>query len=143
MRDRFQRSRDLMTHGLRDAGFTVLDAAATYFLCVDLKASGIEIDDEAFAATAVEHAGVAVIPISAFRRAGAVAASRAPVLRQEGRDDRCRRGGDGEGAGVVRVKPADDAAQLLELFGIAHAGRLVSHLADRRSRNRQGDRRGS
>ncbi len=25
------------------------------------------------------------------------------------------------------MKPADDAAQLLELFGIAHAGRLVSH----------------
>ncbi len=66
MRDRFQRSRDLMTHGLRDAGFTVLDAAATYFLCVDLKASGIEIDDEAFAIAAVERAGVAVIPISAF-----------------------------------------------------------------------------
>ena len=66
MRDRFQRSRDLMTQGLRDAGFTVLDAAATYFLCVDLKASGIEIDDEAFAIAAVERAGVAVIPISAF-----------------------------------------------------------------------------
>ena len=66
MRDRFQRSRDLMTTGLRDVGFTVLDAAATYFLCVDLKASGIEADDEAFAATAVEKAGVAVVPISAF-----------------------------------------------------------------------------
>jgi len=66
MRDRFQRSRDLMTAGLRSAGFTVLDAAATYFLCVDLKASGIDVDDEAFAATAVEQAGVAVVPISAF-----------------------------------------------------------------------------
>ena len=66
MRDRFQRSRDLMTEGLRGAGFTVLDAAATYFLCVDLKASGIDVDDEAFAATAVEQAGVAVVPISAF-----------------------------------------------------------------------------
>ena len=66
MRDRFQRSRDLMTQGLRDAGFTVLDAAATYFLCVDLKASGIDADDEVFAATAVEQAGVAVVPISAF-----------------------------------------------------------------------------
>src|SRR6476661_71026 len=66
MRDRFQRARDLMTAGLRGAGFTVLDAAATYFLCVDLKASGIDVDDEAFAATAVEQAGVAVVPISAF-----------------------------------------------------------------------------
>ena len=41
-------------------------SAATYFLCVDLKASGIEIDDEAFAIAAVERAGVAVIPVSAF-----------------------------------------------------------------------------
>ena len=40
MRDRFQRSRDLMTAGLRGAGFTVLDAAATYFLCVDLESVG-------------------------------------------------------------------------------------------------------
>ena len=42
MRDRFQRSRDLMTEGLRNAGCSVLDAAATYFLCVDLKASGLK-----------------------------------------------------------------------------------------------------
>ena len=31
-----------MTEGLRAAGFAVLEAAATYFLCVDLKASGID-----------------------------------------------------------------------------------------------------
>jgi aspartate/methionine/tyrosine aminotransferase len=66
MRDRFQRSRDLMTQGLRDAGFTVLDAGATYFLCVDLKASGLDSDDESFAAAAVSEAGVAVVPLSAF-----------------------------------------------------------------------------
>ncbi len=66
MRARFQRSRDLMTGGLREAGFTVLDAAATYFLCVDLEASGIALDDESFAQAAVEQAGVAVVPISAF-----------------------------------------------------------------------------
>lgn len=70
MRDRFQRSRDLMTDGLRQAGFTVLDAAATYFLCVDLKASGLDVDDETFAATAVERAGVAVVPLSAFAESG-------------------------------------------------------------------------
>src|SRR3954447_7846502 len=35
MKRRFERARDRMTHGLRDAGFTVLDAAATYFLCVE------------------------------------------------------------------------------------------------------------
>jgi N-succinyldiaminopimelate aminotransferase len=66
MRQRFERARDRMTDGLRAAGFTVLDAAATYFLCVDLRASGIELDDEAFAAAAVEQAGVAVVALSAF-----------------------------------------------------------------------------
>ena len=40
MRDRFQRARDLMTEGLRGRGFAVLDAAATYFLCVDLRRFG-------------------------------------------------------------------------------------------------------
>jgi N-succinyldiaminopimelate aminotransferase len=66
MQRRFARARDRMTEGLRGAGFTVLDAAATYFLCVDLKASGIAMDDDSFAAAAVEKAGVAVVPLSAF-----------------------------------------------------------------------------
>jgi N-succinyldiaminopimelate aminotransferase len=66
MRDRFQRSRDLMTAGLREAGYAVLDAGATYFLCVDLEASGLKLDDESFATAAVAKAGVAVIPLSAF-----------------------------------------------------------------------------
>ena len=66
MRARFERARDRMTEGLRAEGFTVLDAAATYFLCVDLHASGVAMDDEAFAAAAVEQAGVAVVALSAF-----------------------------------------------------------------------------
>lgn len=66
MRDRFQRSRDFMAEGLRGAGFATLDVAATYFMCVDLAASGIALDDEGFAAAAVEKAGVAVVPLSAF-----------------------------------------------------------------------------
>ncbi|HKX90954.1 MAG TPA: aminotransferase [Sphingomicrobium sp.] len=66
MRRRFGRARDRMTAGLREAGFTVLDAAATYFLCVDLAASGVALDDESFADSAVEMAGVAVVPLSAF-----------------------------------------------------------------------------
>jgi aspartate/methionine/tyrosine aminotransferase len=66
MRDRFQRSRDLMAQGLHAVGFATLDVAATYFMCVDLAASGIALDDESFAAAAVEKAGVAVIPLSAF-----------------------------------------------------------------------------
>jgi aspartate/methionine/tyrosine aminotransferase len=66
MRQRFARARDRMTEGLRHAGYAVLDAASTYFLCVDLPASGVSLDDQAFAAAAVEQAGVAVVPLSAF-----------------------------------------------------------------------------
>ena len=66
MRARFERARDRMTQGLRGAGYAVLDAASTYFLCVDLQASGIAVDDETFAVAAVERAGVAVVPLSPF-----------------------------------------------------------------------------
>ena len=66
MRDRFQRSRDLMADGLNATGYKTLDVAATYFMCVDLAASGISLDDEGFASLAVENAGVAVVPLSAF-----------------------------------------------------------------------------
>ena len=60
------RARDRMAKGLRAAGYAVLDGASTYFQCVDLKASGIDTDDETFARLAVEQAGVAVVPLSAF-----------------------------------------------------------------------------
>jgi aspartate/methionine/tyrosine aminotransferase len=66
MRNRFQRARDRMADGLRAAGYAVLDATSTYFLCVDLRASGIALDDESFAALAVQRAGVAVVPLSPF-----------------------------------------------------------------------------
>jgi len=66
MRDRFQRARDRMTLGLRSAGYEVLDATSTYFLCVDLAKSGLAVDDKAFATAAVEQAGVAVVPLSVF-----------------------------------------------------------------------------
>jgi len=66
MQQRFARACDRMTAGLREAGYAVLDASSTYFLCVDLKASGLEVDDRTFADAAVERAGVAVVPLSAF-----------------------------------------------------------------------------
>jgi aspartate/methionine/tyrosine aminotransferase len=66
MQARLARARDRMREGLSAAGYAVLDSAATYFLCVDLAASGINEDDEAFAKRAVEQAGVAVIPLSPF-----------------------------------------------------------------------------
>jgi len=69
MRRAFARARDRMAQGLKAAGFAVLGNASTYFQCVDLKASGIALDDEAFAAAAVERAGVAVVPLSPFAEA--------------------------------------------------------------------------
>jgi N-succinyldiaminopimelate aminotransferase len=66
MRDRFTRALERMTTGLERAGFTVLQPASTYFLCVDLRASGFGVDDETFATAAVEKAGVATVPVSAF-----------------------------------------------------------------------------
>ena len=66
MRERFAAARDRMVAGLEAAGFAVLPSAATYFLIVDLAASGIDLDDEAFAKLAVEEAGVAVVALSAF-----------------------------------------------------------------------------
>ncbi len=66
MRQRFARARDRLLSGLEAAGYAALRPASTYFLCVDLKQSGIACGDEAFAAAAVEKAGVAVVPVSAF-----------------------------------------------------------------------------
>jgi aspartate/methionine/tyrosine aminotransferase len=66
MRSRFQRARDRMAAGLRDEGYAVLESTSTYFLCVDLRASGLDVDDESFAERAVGEAGVAVVPLSAF-----------------------------------------------------------------------------
>ena len=63
MRARFARARDRMASGLEAAGFAVLPSASTYFMCVDLAASGIGLDDEAFAQRAVSEAGVAVVPL--------------------------------------------------------------------------------
>ena len=68
-RARFTRARDRLASGLAKGGYQVLESAATYFLCVDLEASGLDVHDEDFALAAVERAGVAVIPLSAFAQA--------------------------------------------------------------------------
>ncbi|PXA92756.1 aminotransferase, partial [Caulobacter sp. D5] len=61
-----QRSRDRLAAGLRDVGFSVLGSGGTYFLNIDLTASGIDQPDRAFALRAVREHGVAAIPVSAF-----------------------------------------------------------------------------
>jgi len=61
-----ERSRDRLAEGLRREGFVVLPGQGTYFLNLDLPASGVEEPDRAFALRAVREAGVASIPVSAL-----------------------------------------------------------------------------
>ncbi|HEY5070735.1 MAG TPA: aminotransferase [Caulobacteraceae bacterium] len=60
------RSRDRLAQALRAVGFAPLESRATYFLDVDLAASGVDEDDGSFCLRAVKEAGVATIPVSAF-----------------------------------------------------------------------------
>jgi len=66
MREGYARSRDRLESMLRQAGFVTTPSSGTYFLNVDLRASGIALDDVDFAVRAVKEAGVAAIPLSAF-----------------------------------------------------------------------------
>ena len=66
MRDGFSRSRDRLSAGLKAEGFAILPSQGTYFLLLDLQASGIAVDDVTFCQKAVREAGVASIPVSAF-----------------------------------------------------------------------------
>ncbi len=59
-------SRDRLVEGLRREGFAVLSSQGTYFLNIDLPASGVALADRAFCLRAVHEAGVAAIPVSAF-----------------------------------------------------------------------------
>ncbi len=72
MRAGYQRSRDRLAVGLSKLGYAVLPSSATYFLNIDLTASGIAMDDVAFAEWLIEEAGVATIPVSAFYAEDAV-----------------------------------------------------------------------
>ncbi|HYG27636.1 MAG TPA: aminotransferase class I/II-fold pyridoxal phosphate-dependent enzyme, partial [Caulobacteraceae bacterium] len=60
------RARDRLAGGLTAQGFSVLPAQGTYFVNLDLVASGIAIGDYEFAMRAVKEAGVGVIPVSVF-----------------------------------------------------------------------------
>jgi len=62
----FQRSRDRLAAGLHRIGLATLPSAATWFLSVDLAASGLAMSDEAFCDWMIDEAGVAGLPISAF-----------------------------------------------------------------------------
>jgi N-succinyldiaminopimelate aminotransferase len=66
MRARNQRSRDRLISGLMAHGYVVLPCPATWFVTVDLTASGIAMSDAAWCDWAVDTIGVASIPVSAF-----------------------------------------------------------------------------
>lgn len=66
MRARNQRSRDRLAAGLAANGYAVLPRASTWFVNIDLTASGITMSDVEWCNWAIETIGVAGIPVSAF-----------------------------------------------------------------------------
>ena len=55
-----------LVRGLEQAGFTVLPSSGTWFIAIDLAASGLPADDALLSERLVREAGVASIPVSAF-----------------------------------------------------------------------------
>ena len=66
MRSGYARSRDRLAAGLDQAGYQLLPSAGTYFLSIDLAASGIALDDVSFCDRLAREGGVVAIPVSAF-----------------------------------------------------------------------------
>jgi aspartate/methionine/tyrosine aminotransferase len=66
VRSELARSRDFLIEGIRQAGFVTTPVEGTYFVCIDLAASGIGADDRIFCERAVRDHGVAAIPLSPF-----------------------------------------------------------------------------
>jgi len=64
--ERWATQRARLAEGLAAAGYAVMANAASWFVCVDLAASGIAMADTGFSERAVREAGVASIPISAL-----------------------------------------------------------------------------
>jgi N-succinyldiaminopimelate aminotransferase len=60
-----ERKRDLLSAGLREAGFTVFDTAGTYFVVTDVTPLGFT-DGAEFCWSLPERAGVAAVPVSVF-----------------------------------------------------------------------------
>ncbi len=65
-RARYVASKARLVRGLEAAGFAVLPAAGTWFVTVDLAASGLPPRDVEVAQRLVREAGVGTIPVSAF-----------------------------------------------------------------------------
>lgn len=65
-RARYAAAKQRLEGGLEEAGFNVLPASGTWFVTIDLAASGLPADDAQVADRLVREAGVASIPVSAF-----------------------------------------------------------------------------
>ena len=65
-RARYTAGKARLVAGLTAAGFHILPANGTWFVTVDLAASGLPADDAALAERLIREAGVASIPVSAF-----------------------------------------------------------------------------
>ena len=63
---RYAAAKARLVDGLAGAGFAVLPASGTWFVTIDLAASGLPADDLAVSERLVREAGVASIPVSAF-----------------------------------------------------------------------------
>jgi N-succinyldiaminopimelate aminotransferase len=65
-RARYAAAKDRLVGGLEAAGFAVLPGSATWFVTLDLAASGLPPHDAELAERLIREAGVASIPVSAF-----------------------------------------------------------------------------
>ena len=65
-RARYAAAKERLVTGLSSAGFAVLHASGTWFVTIDLAASGLPADDTLVAERLIREAGVASIPVSAF-----------------------------------------------------------------------------
>ena len=65
-RARYAALKARLVRGLEAAGFKVLPCSGTWFVTIDLAASGLPADDAMLAERLVREAGVASIPVSAF-----------------------------------------------------------------------------
>ena len=69
-RARYGAAKARLMEGLKSAGFAVLPTNGTWFVTVDLAASGLPADDVKVAERLIREAGVASIPVSAFYAEG-------------------------------------------------------------------------
>ena len=67
-RSRYEAGRERLVGGLTEAGYVLLPSEGTWFVTIDLAASGLPRDDEAVCERLLREAGVASIPVSAFYR---------------------------------------------------------------------------